>query len=118
MPKTVLIVEDEFLIAMDLQMVLEKHGWEVIGPVGTVAQALDLLAKLRPMVAVLDVTLHDGPVTRVAEALRAQNIPFIVASAYDKPETVAGDVLKGAVNVDKPTEERDLLKGLAAVADF
>jgi DNA-binding response OmpR family regulator len=42
MPKSILIVEDEFMIALDLQLILEKHGWRVIGPVGTVRDALNL----------------------------------------------------------------------------
>jgi hypothetical protein len=42
MQKTVLIVEDEFLIAMDLQLMLEDHGWRVIGPAANVRDALRL----------------------------------------------------------------------------
>jgi hypothetical protein len=36
-------------------------------------------------------------------------VPFIVASAHRRPELVGGDVLAGAPNVGKPTEERRLL---------
>ncbi|OKP71782.1 response regulator [Ensifer adhaerens] len=112
MTKTILLVEDEFLITIDLQMLLERRGWTVIGPAATVREALSLLDDSLPSVALLDVTLKDGLVTLVAEALRARNIPFIVASAYDKPEDVAGEVLAGAPNVGKPADERDLLKAL------
>jgi hypothetical protein len=38
--KTIWIVEDEFLIAMDLKILLEGHGWHVMGPVPTVREAL------------------------------------------------------------------------------
>jgi hypothetical protein len=61
-------------------------------------------------VALLDVALKDGTVTPVAEALRAQNVPFIVASAYSQPERVGGEVLAGAPNVGKPTNESRLLQ--------
>jgi DNA-binding response OmpR family regulator len=105
----VLVVEDEFLIAMDLTLLLEKHGWEVLGPASTVKEALRLLDHERPTVALLDVTLKDGTVSPVAEALRARNVPFIVASAYDRPELVGGSVLEGVPNVGKPTQERRLL---------
>lgn len=112
MRKTVLLVEDEFLIAMDLKLLLEQRGWRVTGPAATVREALDLLQDELPAVAVLDVWLPDGAVTPVAEALRAQNVPFVLASAYDNPERQGGEVLVGACNVGKPTDARDLLVAL------
>jgi two-component system, response regulator PdtaR len=39
----VLVVEDEFLIALDLEALLREHGWRVLGPAATVAEALRLL---------------------------------------------------------------------------
>ncbi|MCA1440451.1 response regulator [Ensifer sp. IC4062] len=108
MRKTVLIVEDEFLIAMDLKLLLEGHGWCVLGPAVTVGEALEQLNGELPTIAILDVTLRDGKVTPVAEALRAQNIPFVMASAYTSPELIGGEILAGAPNAGKPTEERRL----------
>jgi DNA-binding response OmpR family regulator len=112
LPKTVLIVEDEFLIALDLTLVLEKRGWSVLGPVASIEAALRLLDGETPAVVLLDVNLTDGPVTLVAEVLRAKNVPFVVASAHSRPEIVGGDVLIGAPNVGKPTDERRLLMAL------
>jgi DNA-binding response OmpR family regulator len=109
MLKTVLVVEDQFLIAMDLQLLLENRGWRVLGPAATVAEALRLLDDELPAVALLDVSLKDGTVTAVAEALRIRNVPFAVASAYGHPELIGGEVLAGAPTVGKPTEERELL---------
>ena len=60
MPRTVLIVEDEFLIALDLTLLLEGRGWSVLGPVASVEAALRLLNKETPAVALLDVNLTDG----------------------------------------------------------
>ena len=109
MPKTVLVVEDEFLVALDLAMVLERGGWHVLGPAATTAEALRLLQDEQPAVALLDVALKEGGVTPVAEALRARNVPFVVQSAYGRPELVGGEVLAGAPKVGKPTNERRLL---------
>ena len=53
--------------------------------------------------------------TPVAEALQVRNIPFVVASAYSSPELVGGEVLAGAPNVSKPTEERRLLAVLERI---
>jgi two-component system, response regulator PdtaR len=52
-------------------------------------------------------------VTPVAEALKAQGVPFAVASAFEKPERVGGEVLSGAPNVGKPTSKRRLLAALS-----
>ncbi|RWB93021.1 MAG: response regulator [Mesorhizobium sp.] len=113
MQKTVLIVEDEFLMAMDLKLLLEHHGWRVIGPVATVRDALRLLEDEVPTVALLDVNLGTELVTPLAEILKARDVPFAVASAYDKPEQFGGEVLAGAPNAGKPTGERRLLAALA-----
>ena len=117
MQKTVLIVEDEFLIAIDLQQMLEHHGWRVMGPVATVQAALRLLAEELPSVALLDVNLGNELITTVAETLKTQGVPFLVASAYGRPEQFGGEVLAGVPNVGKPTGERRLLAALAQLSD-
>ena len=118
MQKTVLVVEDEFLIAMDLQVLLERHGWRVMGPVATVQGALRLLEDELPSVALLDVNLGNQLVTPVAESLKARGVPFALASAYQRPEQFGGEVLAGAPNVGKPTGERRLLAALAQLTVF
>lgn len=117
MQKTILIVEDEFLIAMDLKLMLEGHGWRVIGPVATVQGALRLLEKELPSLALLDVNLGNELVTPVAEALKAQGVLFAVASAYEKPDQHGGEILAGVPNVGKPTGERRLLTALAQLTE-
>lgn len=51
MHKSVLVVEDEFLIAMDIQLLLERRRWSVLGIAATVEKALELLAHDLPAVA-------------------------------------------------------------------
>ena len=111
--KTVLIVEDEFLIAMDLKSIVENEGWRVLGPAASVREALRLLERETPSVAVLDVSVADGNVAPVAEALKARHAPFVIASAYEQPERFGGEALAGAHNVGKPTPERRLIAALA-----
>jgi DNA-binding response OmpR family regulator len=117
MQKTVLIVEDEYLIAMDLKLTLEGHGWRVLGPVAKVREALSLLAVELPSVALLDVNLGTELVTPLAETLKKLDVPFAVASAYDRPEQFGGDVLAGSLNVGKPTGERRLLAALGRLTE-
>ena len=112
MKNAVLIVEDEFLIAMDLQMLLESFGWRVMGPAATVQAALQLLKEELPAVALLDVNLGRELVTPVAQALVDLGVPFAITSAYDKPEQFGGEILAGVPNIGKPVAERRLMATL------
>ncbi len=111
--RTILVVEDDFLVALDITQLLESHGWVVIGPAPSVKVALDLLDAGLPSAALLDVNLGKEMVTPVAEALKLAGVPFAVASAYEKPEQFGGPVLTGAPTVGKPIKERRLLAALA-----
>lgn len=112
MTDSILIVEDEYLIALDLQLMLEGHGWRVIGPAASVREALSLLSEELPGFALLDVNLGSELVTPVAEFLREHKVPFAVASAYDRPEAYGGAVLADVPNAGKPTNERRVLEAL------
>jgi DNA-binding NtrC family response regulator len=115
--KTVLIVEDDFIIAMDLQVTLERGRWRIMGPAASVQHALQLLKQELPSTALLDVHLGDELVTPVAERLKAHDVPFAVASAYDRPEQFGGEVLSGAPNVGKPVRETRLLETMARLTN-
>jgi hypothetical protein len=67
--RVALVVEDEFLVGRYLERLLERHGWRVLGPAATVAEALRLLEReaAPPAVALLDVTLGGESVAPVAE---------------------------------------------------
>jgi DNA-binding response OmpR family regulator len=109
--RLVLVVEDEFLIAMGLELLLHQHGWRVLGPAATVNEALRLLQGETPDVALLDIHLRGELVTPVAEELQARGVPFLLASAYDG-HGLAGVALAKAPNLGKPTNERRLLAAL------
>ncbi|WP_437412407.1 hypothetical protein [Sinorhizobium meliloti] len=55
---------------MDLQLLLERHGWCVLGTAATAKEALEFLAREVPAVAILDVTLRDGSVQDRGESPR------------------------------------------------
>lgn len=77
----VLVVEDETLIAMDIEAALQALGCAVIGPTGKLETALQL-ANSDLDAAILDVTIRGGKVFPVAERLLALGIPFVLASGY------------------------------------
>ncbi|WP_207540370.1 response regulator [Sabulicella rubraurantiaca] len=116
-PCQVLVVEDEAVIALQLELILTDAGFVVIGPAPTVAAAMALLASQRPDAAVLDVNLHGERVTPVAEALTAMGVPFVLSSAYDAADLASDAVLAGARNVGKPIKLAVLLEALRGFLD-
>lgn len=111
----VLVVEDEFLIAMEVGAILKNDGFEVIGPVSTVAAALNSIHAATPDAAVLDVSLHGERVTPVAQVLLAMKVPFVLASAYVPADLLGEPALASARNLGKPTSPAALL---AAMYEF
>ena len=78
----VLVVEDEFLVALDLSSILDDLGCIVLGLAATVPEALRLLAADPPDVTLLDINLDGARTTPVALALAADGVPFIAVTAY------------------------------------
>ena len=85
-PPRVLIVEDSTLIAMDLEDILEGFGCEVIGPVGTLKEALVCLEQEPIDVAVVDYLLEDGNAGPLAESLNEKSIPFVICTGSGEVE--------------------------------
>ncbi len=111
----ILVVEDEFLIAMELDFMLKTAGYQVLGPVPDVGAALGLLRAERPDAAVLDVNLAGEWVTPVAEVLRAMSVPFVLSSGYGVADLHVEPVLRDAINVGKPSRSELLLRVLRDV---
>lgn len=90
----ILIVEDEFLVAHELEKSIEEGGWRVVGVAHSCAHALQLLANVECDVVLLDISLANGELsTPVAEFLIKRRTPFIVISGYDPsqfPKPFAG----------------------------
>jgi hypothetical protein len=72
---TVLVVKDDYFIAMDAGRAVQRTGG-VFGPVAHEHQALDLIADSAPTCAAVDINLGDGPRFAVSEAKQDAGIPF------------------------------------------
>jgi DNA-binding response OmpR family regulator len=77
----VLVVEDEPLQGWDLAGRLNDEGADVLGPAGSIAQALAFLSRAEISAAVLDWTLADGEAQPIAVVLIERNIPFLFHTA-------------------------------------
>jgi two-component system, response regulator PdtaR len=87
---TILIVEDEGLIALDLKRKLEQAGYTVVIIVDNAADAIQSVDELRPSLVLMDIQLR-GPQDGIAAAdqIRRQfNVPVIFVTAFADRETL------------------------------
>lgn len=88
-PARILVVEDDFLIAMQTEAALAAAGFDVIGTAATAEQAIELAEKQRPVLAVMDIRLaskRDG-IDAARELFHDFNIRCIFATAHDDETT-------------------------------
>lgn len=117
----VLVVEDEFLVALGLEDNLRSLGYVVVGPVASLSAALDAAMHERVDAAILDVNLNGEPVYPAAAVLAERGIPFIFCSGYTGSVRVPRE-FADAPRVAKPYTSRimadtlaDLLSGPSAL---
>jgi CheY-like chemotaxis protein len=85
----VLLVEDELLVAMEMEEALRDLGCEVLGPAATVEEALRLAQSEAGRIdaAVLDINLAGRPSFPVADLLAGRGVPVVFATGYgDLPD--------------------------------
>lgn len=81
--RRILVVEDEYAIAADLAFNLERAGLQVVGPAGSVRQALTLIESEGALDgALLDVNLGKERAFPIADELAARGVPFVFATGY------------------------------------
>ena len=108
----VLVVEDEFLIALDIVAALEQGGVSVVGPVSTVGDALAAIEQQALRGALLDAHLGGESAVRIADALTSRRLPFAFVSGYG-PESLPPAYKKWPL-VRKPFTDEELLTAIAA----
>lgn len=82
----VLLLEDEALIALNLQDELQDAGYEVAGPFTACAAALEWLETVTPAIAILDAALTDGSCRKIALELTRREVPFLIYSGYQEDQ--------------------------------
>ncbi len=111
----VLVVEDEFIIALELKSILEEMGARVVGPALTLADALPLASHEDISCAILDLRLGRDSIDPVAQALAARRIPFFFYSGQppDDPIRVAWPQIR---LLSKPATAKAIAEAVAATA--
>jgi two-component SAPR family response regulator len=80
------VLEDEWLIAEQISSALSEAGYDVVGPVGRVEQAIALVRSGGVDAALIDINVHNDRSFRLAEQLVEQTIPFAFLSGYSGTE--------------------------------
>ncbi len=99
--RRILIVEDEYLVASHLEMVLEDLGFAVVRSVATIPEAIAAIADEAPEAVILDANLDGISSAPVAEELAARGVPFVVVTGYGDLELPSA-ALQSARRVHKP----------------
>ena len=82
-PRSILVVEDDYFIANDLARGLTSAGLNVVGPAASVQDALELFKTRRVDGAVLDLNLDDETAYVLAELLIRRGMPIVLVSGYE-----------------------------------
>lgn len=108
-----LIVEDAFLVGLQLKRDVESLGFEVLGPAPRADAAISLLDHDRLACAVLDVNLGEGDSTSVAKALRQRGVPFFFITGY---ETVDVEEFEDPIVLHKPVGPQQVRAAIIRLA--
>ena len=113
--RTILIVEDEAMVAFDTQLGLEDRGASVVGPCLSLAEADEALSEAERLdAAVLDINIGGDAVFPLARHLAAAGVPFVFQTGNaDMPELQTE--FAGRPVCGKPVDIDDLSAAIAAL---
>ncbi len=109
-PLSILIVEDEILIRVDIREILEQVGHIVCGECGSGTQAIKLAKLTQPEMVIMDITMPGLDGLETAQIMHTLNIPVIMVTANSQPK-----MIQRAENVHvygyviKPISEQNLI---------
>ncbi|TIT70956.1 MAG: response regulator [Mesorhizobium sp.] len=108
--RRVLVVEDEYLIAAELEEAIREAGGRIIGPVANPQDASRKIASEDVECATVDIKLGGAATFAVAVELKAHGIPFIFVTGYDR--TIVPSEFSGVQRLVKPVKTDDVIRHL------
>jgi len=112
----VLILEDQLVIAVGLEQILNDAQIKDVITANSEAEAMQLLARRTPDVAILDVNLGTGTSISVADELVRRQVPFLFATGYGDGISIP-EHLKGVPVARKPYDANSILASLRGLLD-
>ncbi len=106
MANRIILIEDEALIAADMEFAVLDAGYEVVGSARTVDEGLELLKTTACDGAVLDANLNGQSAKTIMEQLDEDAVPYIVVSGYTRSQI--GFLNERTVLIGKPFRMSDL----------
>jgi CheY-like chemotaxis protein len=102
-PTSVLIIEDEPLISMELEQIVVSSGHEIAGTAATHRDAVASVQQNKPGLVLADIQLADGSsgIAAVAEILQSVNVPVIFITAYPE-RLLTGEHIEPTFLITKP----------------
>lgn len=110
----ILIVEDDFLISTELDMILADAGATVVGPCRTLAQAEHVIEDNQISAAILDFRVGNATTLSVAAQLNRHGIPFVFFTGQTNTSQIES-ACPGAKVISKPFQGRSIVAALADV---
>jgi CheY-like chemotaxis protein len=107
---SVLVLEDQYLIACEMERIVAALGGSVIGPAANARSARGLIEHTTPDLALLDVNLDGEHVWDVAQELQSRGVRLIFASGYEA--TQVPPAFQGELYVEKPVTAKVLVATL------
>jgi two-component system, response regulator PdtaR len=110
----IVIAEDEAIIRLDLKELLIEEGYDVIGETGRGDEALELVRRLRPDVAILDIKMPGADGLTVARAVAGEHLcAVLIVTAFSQRELIEQARDAGALAyIVKPFERTDLVPAI------
>jgi response regulator NasT len=110
----IVIAEDEAIIRLDLKELLIEEGYDVIGETGRGDEALELVRRLRPDVAILDIKMPGADGLTVARQVAGEHLcAVLILTAFSQRELIEQARDAGALAyIVKPFERTDLVPAI------
>jgi len=110
-PDRILIVEDEQLVALDLEGTLRDLGYEIAGHAATADEAVAIANREQPDLVLMDVNLGGGDdgITAAGRIRKERDVPIIFVTAYDDETTlIRAQISEPYEFILKPYQPREI----------
>jgi DNA-binding response OmpR family regulator len=110
--RTVLVVEDDLFVGLELAQILEDMGGDVLGPFRTIDTAQQAVSAGGFDIAILDVNIAGKYSFGIAETLEKKHVPVLFVTAYAADDRLFPETARNIPRLPKPIQPMALLHAL------